>query len=203
MLADQVLGISHPLTVILRLLPTCNTLINSTEPALELMLGMVIECPDSTPSDICRYQWALSDLLRTQQKFSAAADICQNMIRESSKTNGYNHKTTRISMRRLGHIYFEQGRYDEAENALLNALSFGISEHGPEQPDICDIYASDRLAFVYLAKAQYSLCEYYWRQALKWTQKRWPGDDLNSMAFSQELDNVLALKHKHDTQTQE
>ncbi|GIJ88934.1 hypothetical protein Asppvi_007862 [Aspergillus pseudoviridinutans] len=200
--AEQVLGSSHPLTVILRLLPTYNTLVDSAEPALKLMLDMVIERSDNISSDICRYQWALSDLLRMQKNFPAAADICQKLIRESSKANGYAHKTTRISMRRLGRIYYDLGLYNEAEKVLLEALSVGLSEHGPQQPDICDIYTCDRLGFVYLAKADYTRCEYYWNRALNWVQKRWPGDDLNAMAFSQQLEKVLILKRNGHTRIQ-
>jgi hypothetical protein len=145
-MARQGLGTQHPLTVIFRFLQIEGILSNTAELSLRLMLDILCDQTRSMDNGICRFKRGLVDLLRIQGKFHAAAEICRAMALDNITRHGHYHQRTRGTLRRLGRIYYEQGWYDEAESIFMQVLALGEIDHGVDAPDICDIYASDRLA---------------------------------------------------------
>jgi hypothetical protein len=69
------LGFHHPLATSLRLVEKEDTLFDSTEPVLRLMLNVAKEA-SSANSEVCSLRDSLTSLLTRQGKFLSTMDVC-------------------------------------------------------------------------------------------------------------------------------
>ena len=122
LMASVVLGQKHPITIILENVACGDTLAASAEFSLRLMLQLFEQTYHSAHPDVLLIKRSLSVILRRQRDYHASEQILLSAIKDSSSYNGHGSKETRRCFRRLGHLYMEQRRYEEAKTVFQTIL---------------------------------------------------------------------------------
>jgi hypothetical protein len=126
------LGANHPLTRILGHLAIEGFLKVVSGPALKVMLDVYEQALGSMHPDVIQTERGLCKVLRRQNEFCAATDRVKAMLKHSQQANGRYHTNTRRCIRRLGHLYRYQERYEDAEQMYQDVMQF--AESGSDNP---------------------------------------------------------------------
>jgi tetratricopeptide (TPR) repeat protein len=121
-MAAVLLGTCHPLTIILGHLAIKGLLTNVSERALGIMLDVYKPALEPMHPDVIQTERSLCKVFRRQNEFSTATERVKAMLDHSEQVSGRYHKNTRRCMRRLGHLYRYQERYEDAEQMYQDVI---------------------------------------------------------------------------------
>ena len=175
-MASVVLGDDHPIAIILENVACGETLAASAEGALRIMLGLFEQALHSAHPDVLLIKRSLSVILRRQQDYHGSEQILLSAIADSEAYNGNNCKETRRCLRRLGHLYMEQERYQEAEAVFLRILDTAPGKQmyqGNWIPDEISVYTYQHLARMANDMGNRKKCRFWFMQELDAAIKRW------------------------------
>lgn len=212
LMAQVVLGDDHPIAIILQHVATGNTLVACSEPALRAMITAFEKTSRLAHPDVLLVKRSLSVILRRQQQFSTSEKLLLQAIHDSEVQNGVNHKETRRCLRRLGHLYMQQQRWDEAETVFLRILNSApglqqaqtsaprhtfsihtaseesLATHSPPSswiPDEISVYTYQHLARLSSDRGDDAQTRYWFSKELAAALKRWgPGGEYTAECLS-------------------
>jgi tetratricopeptide (TPR) repeat protein len=200
LMAQVVLGDDHPITIILQHVATGDTLVACSELALRAMIATFEKTSRLAHPDVLLVKRSLSVILRRQQQFSLSEKLLLRAIHDSEVQNGVNHKETRRCLRRLGHLYMQEQRWDEAETVFIRILNSApglqqaqtsapvynfstldeakdcFTTHSPPSswiPDEISVYTYQHLARLSSDRGDDSQTRYWFGKELEAALKRW------------------------------
>ena len=179
LMASVVLGQKHPITIILENVACGDTLAASAEFSLRLMLQLFERAYHSAHPDVLLIKRSLSVILRRQRDYHASEEILQSAIKDSSSYNGYDSKETRRCFRRLGHLYMEQCRYEEANTVFQTILKTAPGKSVYQEswiPDEISVYTYQHLARMANEVGDQIKCRFWFLKELDAAIKRWGVD---------------------------
>jgi tetratricopeptide (TPR) repeat protein len=147
------LGANHPLTIILGYLAIEGLLKIVSEPALKIMLDVYEQALDSMHPDVIQTKRSLCKVFRRRNEFCAATDRVKAMLKHSEQVNGRYHTNTRRWVRRLGHLYRYQERYEDAEAMYRDVVELAEkrSDNPGELDDLALCTAHDLVSIAFQA----------------------------------------------------
>lgn len=176
LMAQVVLGDNHPIAIILQNVACGDTLVAASEFALRTMISTFEKTTRSTHPDVLLVKRSLSVILRRQQQFVVGEELLLSAIQESEAENGYHHKETRRCLRRLGHLYMQQQRWEDAEAVFMRILDSapGKQEYAENWiPDEISVYTYQHLARMASDMGDRSKCRFWFSKELMAAVKRW------------------------------
>ncbi len=175
-MASVVLGDSHPITITLDNVACNDTFAASAEPALRIVLELFQQTYRSAHPDILLIKRSLSVILRRQRDYEAGEQILLSAIHDSEQHNGHDCKETRRCLRRLGHLYMEQGRYREAEAVFQRILDTAPGKSVYQDnwiPDEISVYTYQHLARMANDMGDQDKCRFWFTKELDAAIRRW------------------------------
>ena len=175
-MASLVLGDGHDITVILQHVACGDTLAASAEPALRIMLDLFRTTYHAAHPDVLLIKRSLSVILRRQRDYHGSEQILLSAIEDSTRHNGHDCKETRRCLRRLGHLYMEQGRFSEAEAVFRRILDTAPGRSVYQEnwkPDEISVYTYQHLARMANDMGDNQMCRYWFMKELDAAIKRW------------------------------
>jgi tetratricopeptide (TPR) repeat protein len=175
-MASVVLGDKHPITIILENVACGDTLAASAEFALRIMLELFEQKTHAAHPDVLLIKRSLSVILRRQREYDISEEILLGAIQDSESYNGHDCKETRRCLRRLGHLYMEQGRYNEAEAVFQRILDTAPGKTTYQNawiPDEISVYTYQHLARMANEMGDRSKCRFWFMRELDGAIKRW------------------------------
>ncbi|RMZ81573.1 hypothetical protein DV737_g2485, partial [Chaetothyriales sp. CBS 132003] len=175
-MAAEVLGDEHSITIILRHCSQGNVLQQSAERALEIMIKVAEASSSPAHPDVLIIKRSLSVVLRRQKSYDKSEEILLDAINDSETINGRHAKETRRCLRRLGHLFMEQCRWEDA-----GAVYQRILDSAPRKsefrdswiPDEISVYTYQHLARMYSDMGDLANSRYWLAQELIAAIKRW------------------------------
>ncbi|ETN46621.1 uncharacterized protein HMPREF1541_00807 [Cyphellophora europaea CBS 101466] len=176
LMAQVVLGDNHPITIILQNVAYGDTLVAASEFALRTMIRTFEKTTRAAHPDVLLVKRSLSVILRREQQFQVGEELLLSAIHDSETENGEDHKETRRCLRRLGHLYMQQQRWDEAEAVFMRILDSapGKQEYAENWvPDEISVYTYQHLARMASDMGDRTKCRYWFSRELVAAIKRW------------------------------
>ena len=176
LMASEVLGDDHSITVILKHASRDNVLQNCAERALEIMIEVSESALSPAHPDVLLIKRSLSVILRREKNYTKSEEILLRAIDDSEALHGQHAKETRRCLRRLGHLYMEQYRWDEAEEIFQRILDSapGKSEYRDSWiPDEISVYTYQHLAKMSSDMGDLRNSRFWLSQELMAAIKRW------------------------------
>ena len=171
-MATVILGGHHSITIILHNLTCGNILAAIAEPALKTMIEIFEKDLHPADPDVLLIKRSLSVVLRRQQNFDKAESILKNAIEVSTVYLGTETKETRRCLRRLGHLYMQQGFWERARQVYLEILcTASIKNDWP--PDEISVYTYHHLTQMAQAMGDQKMTRFWFYQELMAAIKRW------------------------------
>jgi hypothetical protein len=153
-MATLILGINHPLTLVLQHLAVEGVLKVLSGPALRVILRIYKQALGQMHPDVIQTERSLCKVFRRQNEFETAKEGVNSMLRHSEHAYGNYDPQTRRCMRRLGHLYRYQEQYEDAEKMYKNVVRF--VENDADKRDSLDDLAlctvHDLVSIVFQAK---------------------------------------------------
>jgi hypothetical protein len=205
LMAQVVLGDDHPIAIILHHVSSGDTLVACSEFALRTMITTFEKTNRAAHPDVLLVKRSLSVILRRQQQFSVGERLLLSAIHDSETQNGVNHKETRRCLRRLGHLYMQQQRWDEAEavfmrilnsapgvktcsstaNTQIDGQSMLPSVSSSWVPDEISVYTYQHLAQLSNNRGDLTSTRFWFAKELEAALKRWgPGGEYTAECLS-------------------
>ncbi|RMD44389.1 hypothetical protein DV735_g624, partial [Chaetothyriales sp. CBS 134920] len=178
-MASEVLGDVHPIAIILKHCSEGNVLQQCAERALEIMIEVAGASSSPAHPDVLIIKRSLSVILRRQKNYIKSEKILLDAINDSEVHNGLHAKETRRCLRRLGHLFMEQCRWEEAHEVFQRILNSapGKSEFQENWiPDEISVYTYQHLARMYNDMGDLDTSRYWLVQELVAAIKRWGPD---------------------------
>lgn len=193
LMAEVVLGNCHPVTIILQTICRGDSLVVSAEHALRKMITIFEKKSRAADPDVLLVKRSLSVILRRQEEFAASESLLLGAIADSETENGYSHKETRRCLRRLGHLYMQQQRWEEAEATFMRILDTAPGRQTGQPgvvdalwiPDEISVYTYQHLARLSSERGDLSKCRWWFSKELMAAIKRWgPGGEYTTECLS-------------------
>jgi len=128
--------------------------------------------------------------------FSAIATDNAQALEVRKRLLGAEHHDVAESLNNLAELYYNQGRYAEAEPLFKQALEMTKHLLGPEHPDVAT--SLDNLAALYQSQGRYAEAESLFKQALE-MRKHLLGPEHPDVTYS--LNNLAALYYSQGNTT--
>ena len=176
MMSAEILGDEHSITIILKHISRGDALQQCARSALEIMIEVAEMGSLPAHPDILLIKRSLSVILRRAKQYEQAEKVLLSAVHQSEYLNGSLAKETRRCLRRLGHLYMEQCRWDEAEATFMRILD---SAPGKDEykdtwiPDEISVYTYQHLAKMFSDIGDSTRCRYWLSQELMAAISRW------------------------------
>ncbi|RMZ92035.1 hypothetical protein DV736_g708, partial [Chaetothyriales sp. CBS 134916] len=175
-MASEVLGDDHSITIILKHCSQGNVLQQCAERALEIMIEVAEASSSLAHPDVLIIKRSLSVILRRQKNYIKSKEILLDAINDSEVFNGRHAKETRRCLRRLGHLFMEQCRWEEAGavfQRILDSAPGKLEFRDNWIPDEISVYTCQHLARMYSDMGDLANSRYWLAQELIAAIKRW------------------------------
>jgi hypothetical protein len=124
-MSSHALGETHPVTKALHCLRRDGLVATAAEACFAKLVSALESSPGSSLYELNRARRNFCDLLRRKQHLTSAEKAGLHTVKQSEQVFGKTHPLTRRDLRRLVHVYTDQGRYQLAEKTCLDLLQRG------------------------------------------------------------------------------
>ncbi|EXJ70141.1 uncharacterized protein A1O5_06208 [Cladophialophora psammophila CBS 110553] len=179
-MSAKALGNQHPLTHIMSRVVDWNTMRGVAQPCLNAMLDLYRRTRLLGPAhpDVLLLQQTRSVELMRAGEFERSESLIHECCRVSRHVYGASSLATRICLRRLGNLYVEQGRWDDAESAFETILALDSQENSYQGPvHESSIFTCQNLSLVNCRRGDLEKSDYWARQELDLALKIYGPDD--------------------------
>jgi tetratricopeptide (TPR) repeat protein len=190
----QVLGRTHPLTVISRMLLNNSTLQDLPIRFLDLLSTIVTRAFEEDHPRLLRLQLRIAEEHAYYDHLDVAQTLCQAVAQHTIQTLGPDHLVTRRAYRRLGIYSWQLGALEDAKVTLLQCLEATVRLDGSPNATRTGINTCRYLGCVYRDSYEYSLSKHYFTLALEgWQSTNRAAEDM--VKTLHELEDILVAMH--------
>jgi tetratricopeptide (TPR) repeat protein len=110
---------------------------------------------------------------------------------------GADHPTTASSLNNLAALYYDQGKYEQAEPLYKRALAIDEKAYEPDHPDV----ATDlnNLANLYYNQGRYEQAEPLYQRALAICERALGPDHPKTVLIRENYDSLKEMMNKENT----
>ncbi|KIW88744.1 uncharacterized protein Z519_10791 [Cladophialophora bantiana CBS 173.52] len=176
----KVLGSQHPLTHVMSRIVDWNTMRRVAQPCLNVMLDLYRRTWLVGPAhpDVLLLQQTRSVELMRAGDFACSESLIHECCRVSRQVYGASSLATRNCLRRLGNLYLEQGRWDDAESAFETILALDSQENSYRGPvHESSVFTCQNLSLVNCRRGDLEKSDYWASQELDLALKIYGPDD--------------------------
>lgn len=191
-MSTKLLGERHPLSIILRLCKNPVVFRNSSQIMLKVILDVSAAHLCGTTAEIGQLERASCDVLRLNGEYADAESMAKTLVKKCEALHGRNNEETRRALRRLAHIYIDQGRNDLAEQVYHDVIERGKEELGDDFPDDSCVFAYQNLAKIAIHRGDNFGAQVFWKHAHDGAVYQFGFDDNESCYCRQQIEALTS-----------
>ncbi|KIW35067.1 uncharacterized protein PV07_01787 [Cladophialophora immunda] len=177
-MSAKALGSQHPLAHIMRRIMDWDLMRGVAQTSLTVMLDLNQRKLGPAHPDVLLLQQSQSVELMRQGDFERSESLVQDSCRVSRQVYGPSSPATRNCLRRLGNLYLEQQRWDDAESVFENILALDSAANAYRGPgDESSVFTCQNLSLVNCRRGDLAKSHYWAQQELDLALKIYGPED--------------------------
>ncbi|KIW73202.1 hypothetical protein PV04_01337 [Phialophora macrospora] len=166
-MSSKTLGARHPLACIMNNMRTWEMMRAVAQPALRVILDTYSRTLGPGHPEVLLLKQGLSVELMRDGDFDASEALILDACETSTATYGHASLARRNCLRRLGNLYVEQQRWDDAASVFENAIALDSETNRYRGPnDETSVFTCQNLSFLNCRRGDMAKSDYWAQQEL-------------------------------------